>query len=308
MTADDALLRDGPELAEALDQLGVFGEDRHDLIATLPRAPLLHALVTQTAHSVLETLGSRETSPRLRRAPSGTGLAGRYFYVHVCLVLLPHVLAYHRERGIPEGVSWATFDALATNLARCRRIRGQGGLDRSESEWVVTVFRGLVYRIGRLVFERDFVGPEVAAALPERADAQADALGVHIPASGPLLPGDCDRAFADATGFFAHHFPLDSYRIAHCRAWLLDPQLAEYLPRGSNILRFAERFRLLPGEADGDQAVLHWVLESVDPWVLDPTTSLQRAALAHLRAGGHWHTRLGWLPLPDPPTRGKSDG
>jgi hypothetical protein len=31
---------------------------------------------------------------------------------------------------------------------------------------------------------------------------------------------------------------------------------------------------------------------------LVPATSLERAVLRHLHAGGHWQPRMGWLELP----------
>lgn len=304
MTSADstAYLRNGPELAGALDRLGIFGEDRTELLATLPRTPRLYQLVDGTAQSILDTLGRRAMVPRLPRSPSGTGLAGRYFYAHVCLALLPHVLAYHRDRDIPDDVSWATLTALATNLARHRRIHGHGGLDGHQ--WVVTVFRGMAFRIGRLVFERDFLGSDLAELLPGQRST-TDALGVHIPAAGPLLPEACDSAFLDGARFFRRHFPEETYRIVHCRSWLLDPQLASYLPAESNIILFARRFSLVPDAADsgnGDRAILHWVLETGAPHATAPTTtSLQRAVLQHLREGHHWRVRFGWRVLPDRP-------
>jgi hypothetical protein len=30
---------------------------------------------------------------------------------------------------------------------------------------------------------------------------------------------------------------------------------------------------------------------------LPQQTTLQRAIVAHLRAGGHWHSRTGWFPF-----------
>ena len=56
----------------------------------------------------------------------------------------------------------------------------------------------------------------------------------------------CDASFAWAPRFFARHFPEDDYRVATCGSWLLDEQLAEYLPETSNIVQFQRRFRLVP--------------------------------------------------------------
>ena len=76
------------------------------------------------------------------------------------------------------------------------------------------------------------------------------------------------------------------------------PQLRDRLPADSNIVRFLDRYRLLP--APGASA--HQTFERVlgDPNIsLDKApavTRLQRAVLAHARAGGKWRTGAGWIP------------
>jgi len=99
--------------------------------------------------------------------------------------------------------------------------------------------------------------------------------------------------------FFGEHFPEEPVGIAHCRSWLLDPQLAEYLPE-SNIVAFARRFHLVPAAELGDQAIVRWIFEASDPTdlaSLRPVTTLERSVVRHLRAGRHWRIELGWLTL-----------
>src|SRR5262249_13055026 len=103
----------------------------------------------------------------------------------------------------------------------------------------------------------------------------------------------------------ARCFPRTRYRYVHCHSWLLDPQLAEYLPADSNIVAFQRRFRRLParlGVADDDLAVLAFVFERdrtpLQPGELDALpqrTALQRAIVTHLKVGRHWHFRPGWF-------------
>jgi GNAT domain-containint protein/N-acyltransferase family protein len=277
-------MRAGPESIAGLD---IAPADFEDLSRNEPDAER----VAQVAASLEGTVGDRDIRPDLPEAPDP------FFYAHVCLALLPTVRAYHRERGIPDAISWASLSALGNNLARHRRIYGTGGLDGPQ--WAVRVFRGVVYRIGRLVFERTRVGPDVAAAT--EAGENNDALGIHIPPAGPLDPARCDAAFTDAVAFFARHFPEDRIGLAHCRSWLLDPQLAEYLSPTSNLARFAGRFQLVPAGYDDDRAIVRWVFEAADPSAVDalePETTLERAIVRHLRAGRHWRIELGRLELP----------
>jgi hypothetical protein len=205
------------------------------------------------------------------------------FYPHVFLAALPDVRAFHAERGIPDDVSWATLADLGRVMRIHRGATGEPGLD--EQNWLRLHWRGLLFELGRLQFDR----------------AKADALGVHIPVGGPLEPAAVDDALARARPFFDRHFPEDGYRTAVCTSWLLDPQLAEVLPADSNIVRFQQRFELLDeGAYEGDEDVFKFVFRRVDPPLdeLPRRTTLERALVAHLRAGGHWQVRKGRVELP----------
>ena len=124
-------------------------------------------------------------------------------------------------------------------------------------------------------------------------------LGIHIPESGPLTPEACDDSLAQARPFFSRHFPETPTRLAICTSWLLDPQLAEYLAPDSNIVRFGRRFTLVGDGYDGDADVLRFVFHRIAPRIddLPQRTTLERAIVAHLRAGKHWRNRTGWVEL-----------
>jgi hypothetical protein len=203
-----------------------------------------------------------------------------YFYVHVFLAALPAVRAQHAALGIPDHISRATLADLGNKMAIFRRTHGVGGLDRQS--WLSRHFRGTLYRLGRLQF--DMLGPD---------------LDVHIPEDGPLDPAGCDESFGAARPFFARYFG-NTYRSAICRSWLLDDQLAEYLPETSNIIRFQRRFRATGQVEDGDHDILEFVFRRHpdDLGELPQRTGLQRAIVAHLQAGRHWRITSGVTELP----------
>jgi hypothetical protein len=141
--------------------------------------------------------------------------------------------------------------------------------------------------------------PAEADALGEGLRPGEPALGVHIPEGGPLDPAACDESLAAARTFFPDHLPDRASRVATCTSWLLDDQLAGLLPPASNIVRFQRRFRLVPGALDNDGEILRFVFGSATVSVADlrPATELERVVVAHLRGGGHWRLRTGWLRL-----------
>jgi hypothetical protein len=219
---------------------------------------------------------------------------GRYFFVYVYLAALADVRRFHTQRGIPDEVSWETLADLGRNLMRDRLLLGDGGL--RTSGWLTLHFRGALYQLGRLQFNR----MNVRAAHVADAFREGDpALGIHIPESGPLTPEACADSLAQAESFFARHFPETPTHLAICTSWLLDPQLADYLAPDSNIIRFQRRFTLVGGGYDGDADVLRFVFHRIAPNVgeLSQRTTLERAIVAHLSAGKHWKNRTGWLTL-----------
>ena len=124
---------------------------------------------------------------------------------------------------------------------------------------------------------------------------------MHVPDfMGPLSPRAVDRSLALAREFFARHYPEERYAVATCGSWLLDPQLKQYLPEDSNIVRFQERFRVghLPAEPE-DMTPVRFVFGTTDVSLerLPRRTVVQRAVLDHLREGGHWYVGHGWFAL-----------
>jgi hypothetical protein len=114
-----------------------------------------------------------------------------------------------------------------------------------------------------------------------------------------MSPTACDESFAQASEFFPRHFPGEDYRTAVCYSWLLDEQLAEYLPAESNIIRFQRRFRPAYTPREDDSVIKQFVFgdraANVDE--CPRRTALERAVVDHIKAGRHWHNGSGWLEL-----------
>lgn len=285
-------------LPAIFERLAIDEQDQEEMLAAWP-SPEANAAVWRSLERAYETLvkdmgGFAPLDLSGASAPVESSPLGRYFFVYVYLAALADVRRFHARRGIPDDISWATLSDLGRNLARDRLLFGDGGL--RTSGWLTLHFRGSIYQLGRLQFNR----MNVRAAHVGDAFGEGDpALGIHIPERGPLTPAICDDAFARAEPFFARHFPETPIRIGICTSWLLDPQLAEYLGPASNIMRFQRRFELVGEGHDGDADVLRFVFHRIAPNVddLPQRTTLERAIVAHLRAGKHWRNRTGWLEL-----------
>lgn len=299
------------DLAPALLDLAVPHEDINPLVSLRPQLDAsseLRWLLERCVHALVERMGKVGDLPEFPVLAERLGSMARYFYVFVFVATLPHVQVYHRSRGIADDVSRRTLADIGRNMAVNRMRHGEGGL--GVVFWIMRHVTGAIYDLGRLQFERARLGNTsgraiAAAGLPFGPGSPV--LSVHIPQfSGPLSPAACDAAFARAKPFFHRHFPEESYDIAVCRSWLLDDQLAAYLPGESNIIQFQRRFQIYrQPEVDDDSTVLF--VFGKETWTLDDLprrTRLERAVVDHMRAGRHWHGGVGWQTLPQGPGPG----
>jgi hypothetical protein len=123
------------------------------------------------------------------------------------------------------------------------------------------------------------------------------------PGLGPLTPAAITASLDEARAFFPRPLSRRTYTAFACGSWLLDPQLCEYLPEDSNIVRFQRRFDLAPYEEpeglDCDVEVLRFVFRTLTTPLdqLPRRSVLQRAIVDHLKAGRHWQWRRGRFPI-----------
>jgi hypothetical protein len=149
--------------------------------------------------------------------------------------------------------------------------------------WMRIAWSGALYWLGRLQFNLTRYQDEWVVS-------------THIPESGPLTPQACADSFRRARAFFAEHFPEHPTTRFHCDSWLLDPQLVDVLEPGSNMVKFQQLWQLDGRQRDGDGDALFFVFRrrgEVDVDTLPQDTSLQRAIVAKIRSGGHWHVCAG---------------
>ncbi len=227
----------------------------------------------------------------------------RYFYVVVFVAALPFVREYHQSRGIPEDIAQATLADLGRNVLVHRKREGVGGL--GVAWWLMLHFRGMIYQLGRLQFERSALGETIARDVADTgssADESTPALSVHIPDFlGPMSVEACDDSFERARAFFPRYFPEERYDYAVCHSWLLDPHLKTYLRPESNIIRFQERFNLAGKGWDSTDGIMQFVFgrTAKDIDAVPQDSSLQRGVVQHIREGGTWWGYLGWLRMDD---------
>lgn len=299
------MLPDADELAEVLLDLAVPHEDINALVRMGRRVtddPELLRFLRASVEELVRGMGEVGGAVDLPQLDWASGPLQRCFPVYVFVAALPYTRAYHRARGIPADVSRRTLADLGRNMTVHRRRYGRAGVQAPW--WLTRHFRGELYQLGRLQFERTRPGQRTARALTAAGldmGSGALCLNLHIPdCLGPLSPAVCERSLALAADFFATHYPEEKFRAALCHSWLLDGQLKQYLPADSNIVRFQDRFHIVHEDREqADTEPVQFVFGDPELAVgtLPRRTAVERAVGDHLRAGGHWYIGHGWFAL-----------
>jgi hypothetical protein len=272
---------------DRLTRLGFRADDRRDLRSAVERVladPARLAVVDQLAERLRKAVGAFDSDVDVFGVSGADDDAlGVGVLPTLALVATADDVAdFHRRLGIDEEVSRASLSDLGQQAWVHRRTYGAFGMHTYG--WMRIAWSGALYWLGRLQFNISRFSFD---------DTEEWVLSTHIPESGPLTPDRVADSFVRARSFFATHFSDYPTKRFHCHSWLLDPQLTEVLPADSNMSRFQQLWQLHGEGRDGDGDAMFFVFRrrgEVDHATLPQDTTLQRAIVAKLAAGGHWYT------------------
>lgn len=281
-----------PDLPAQVIRLGFRGPDVDDVLATaaqvagsaddLARIEVLADRLTPARGSVDPWAGEDPWGvPEARSSRFGVGVLPMV----TLLATADDVAEFHRASRVSAEVSKRTLSDLGQQVWVHRLTYGEFGLHTEG--WLRTSWSGALYWLGRLQFHLEH-------------EAGDRVLSTHIPRAGPLTAESVDASLAWGRTFFAEHFPGQPASAFYCSSWLLDPQLAAALPAESNMARFQRRWKLYGEPEMGDTDALFFTFArrgDVDLDQLPQDTTLQRALVARLRAGGHWRVCKGRIPM-----------
>ena len=114
-------------------------------------------------------------------------------------------------------------------------------------------------------------------------------LDVHIPGGGNMTPEACRDTMERAMAFFREYFPERPFVGFACGSWILNPEIADFYRPDSNMILWQKELYLFPIPT-GRRSGLYFVFYDEDPDLSTAPreTSLQRAVLKHLEAGGRF--------------------
>jgi len=296
-------------LFQALRELNIDAYDASELVATWKEfsddetwSPLLARLVTM----VDQQRGNPDTPLHIWPDFEDSGACGRSLAFYLFVLCFRELDEYLRTKDCPTPERTATMGVLERHASLHRRKFGTTGVDAAW--WMVPTLRGELIHVGSLQFHRVTLGvgtfspepwyrEEIAAQLGFGFRRGDESLGLHISERTDLTEDALDATFARAREVLGAVWPASQRRLATCQSWLLDDRLRESLPASSNILKFQQRFTLLPEWSEYDGNVLEFVFRQPTSEMarLSESTTLQRAVKRVLLSGGHWRDRIGWI-------------
>lgn len=190
---------------------------------------------------------------------------------------------YNRQ-GIPQEIYVETMAAFSRFVREHAESYGSYGFDRGF--WTTRQVSGKLLRIGQLEYEMKTQNSQKIVSL-------------HIPTDVDLRPEILRPSIREGLETFYRLFPEYRGMPVYCHSWLLSPLLKDFLPEGSNILRFQELFDLDPEGIPGNDFLL-WVFKNpkLPKAELPENTSLQRKLKQFLLDGGQFLEGKGYLQLP----------
>lgn len=186
--------------------------------------------------------------------------------------------------GIPETIYIDTMGAFSRFVREHKESYGCYGFDRGS--WTPRQVSCTLFRIGQLEYELTTLDG-------------APVVSLHIPTDADLRPEIFHPSVREGLTVLYRLFPEYSGKAVYCHSWLLSPQLKEFLPETSNILRFQELFYIEPEGIPGNDVLL-WVFKNprLPREDYPEHTSLQRKLKQFFLNDGQFLEGKGYLRLP----------
>ena len=222
---------------------------------------------------------------KARQAGSAVGVRSYTSELLLFICLSRKLRERYVERGIDLSIWHDSMLDLRYKLDECLAVYGICG--SFVAGWFPGFFNLTRFALGRLQFElwdldRDYQKGEISLAKGTKT------INMHIPRSGePLSPALYEDSFARAKEFYQATFPKNQPAPFVCHSWLLYPDTAKFVPPHLNTYKFLSEFTIMESNHNNGEDL--WRLFDTmeqNPDRLPTDTSLRRAFVAHLKAGG----------------------
>lgn len=172
-------------------------------------------------------------------------------FTKLCLVyaFLPEVKSRYEKKGISDEIFFDTMNDIKIWINDCRDNLHSVGLN--ELNWIMHHMNMNIFKIGRLQYQKMFYYMPNAYKKNGVEIKLGDKIwNVHICRGEKLTIESCEESFKLAQEFIRKYFPEYPDNKFMCHSWLLYPANKEFMPEGSNILKFPELWDVISHRED----------------------------------------------------------
>ncbi len=168
---------------------------------------------------------------------------------------LPTVWDRYKEKNIPEEIFWDTMTDIKIWIDDHRTRTDEDGL--FELHWIMHHMNLNIFKVGRLQYQKfiwyfksTYNKNGVKIGFGDKF------INMHIPRGAKLDYDECVKSLEMAKEFFEKYFPEFPNNKYACHSWLLYPGNKNFMPEGSNILKFASLYDIIEENEDPESAYL----------------------------------------------------
>ena len=172
-------------------------------------------------------------------------------FTKLCLVyaFLPEVKDRYAKKGISDEIFFDTMNDIKIWINDCRDNLHSTGLN--ELNWIMHHMNMNIFKIGRLQYQKMFYYMPNSYKKNGVEIKFGDKIwNVHICRGEKLSIDACEKSFYMAQEFIKEYFPEYPDNKFMCHSWLLYPTNKEFMPEGSNILKFPELWDVVSHRED----------------------------------------------------------
>ena len=172
-------------------------------------------------------------------------------FTKLCLVyaFLPEVKDRYAKKGISDEIFFDTMSDIKIWINDCRDNLHSTGLN--ELNWIMHHMNLNIFKIGRLQYQKMFYYmPNSYKKNGEEIKFGDKIWNVHICRGEKLTIEACEKSFYMAQEFIREYFPEYPDNKFMCHSWLLYPTNKEFMPEGSNIIKFPELWDVISHRED----------------------------------------------------------
>lgn len=311
------------EIAELDLPTAQNGEDTlaYDLLPLLAMIPHLPPIIddlrkrgvsdeiVEKTYSCFES--GLDSSEKLHGRPISTkaDLSWKQHYINGIILRIERLEFHRHNEGIKSYSVYRSENGDYALLAEAGIYDSFGRFKSSSSEPADSDFTAEYsvtddYYEGNVIDEKGIVSPEkLRLKRPfwkKIAGENTSVLAIHIPPGPGLTLENIQLSYKKAMEIHKKCFPEFEFNILYTNTWLLDTQLSELLPKGSNILNFQSTF--IPGPTSRiDCGIFSFLYRKPGAREnlkdLPENTSLERAMKNHLLSGKHSYDQNGVIPV-----------